>query len=113
MRLAHPIQKLAKPSSTIRTVVILGAGGYLGSSLCHFFHAMPPAKRGDVALKNNVFVPQVVFSDALEFECAVDQNERCTCRNFRRPVVRENIGNDMIAEGSVFGFAAKHRDNFV
>jgi nucleoside-diphosphate-sugar epimerase len=27
---------------TIRTVVITGAGGYLGSALCRFFHGMPP-----------------------------------------------------------------------
>jgi nucleoside-diphosphate-sugar epimerase len=27
-------------AASARTVVILGAGGYLGSSLCHFFHAM-------------------------------------------------------------------------
>jgi nucleoside-diphosphate-sugar epimerase len=28
-------------SDTVRTVVVLGAGGYLGSVLCQFFHALP------------------------------------------------------------------------
>src|SRR3954470_20410193 len=32
---------LPAPPSTIHTVVILGAGGYVGRSLCNFFHEIP------------------------------------------------------------------------